>query len=74
MENYDLFIGNYQEVMNGRRVYYKKGNNFIPCVVTNYYFKPRKFALVPIDDMKNISDNNHEKRRLFYSTKVYIKS
>lgn len=69
---YDLFIGNYQEAMNGRRIYYKEKNNFIPCVATNYYFKSRQYALVPIEDMENIPNKNHKKRRLFYTSKVYI--
>lgn len=69
---YDLFIGNYQEVMNGRHVYHKQGKEFIPCVVTNYYFKTRKFSLVPLVDMKTIDVANHRDRRIFQTTKVYI--
>lgn len=70
---YELFIGNYERVM-GQTVYFKKGNTYIPCTVTNYYFKPRKYALVPTEDMENISNEECSKRRLFYSAKIYVKT
>lgn len=58
---YKLFIGNYENVI-GKVVYYRCRNRYIPCRVTNYYFKSRKYALVPVD----------EKRRVFYTTQIYI--
>ena len=70
---YELFIGNYERVM-GQTVYFKKGNTYIPCTVTNYYFKPRKYALVPTEDMENISNEECSKRRLFNSAKIYVKT
>ncbi len=63
---YNLFIGNYERVM-GMTVYYKKGKKYIPCVVTNYYFKSREYALVPIADLENASSE----RRVIYTTKIY---
>lgn len=69
---YDLFIGNYGRIL-GMTVYHKIKNEFIPCVVTNYYFKIRKYALVPLEDMESIPTTEHTKRRLFYTTKVYVK-
>lgn len=65
---YELFIGNYERVM-GQRVFHKVRNRFIPCLVTNYYFKPRKYTLVPIEDLNIPSEN----RRLFYTQKVYLR-
>ena len=64
---YDLFIGNYERVMN-RIVFHKFRNSFIPCIVTNYYFSSHKYALVPTDDLHMESG----KRRLFYTTKIYL--
>lgn len=64
---YDLFIGNYEKVI-GKIVFHKYRNKFIPCLVTNYYFKPKMYTLVPADDLKYES----EKRRLFKTTKVYL--
>lgn len=64
---YDLFIGNYERVI-GKTVFHKYRNKFIPCVVTNYYFKPRMYTLVPTDDLSL----NPEGRRLFKTQKVYI--
>lgn len=69
---YDLFIGNHERVM-GMTVYHKRYNKYIPCRIMNYYFKSRKYALVPIEDLDNIPDAEHEKRRLFYTTKIYLK-
>lgn len=69
---YELFIGNYENVM-GRIVYIKKCNKYIPCKITNYYFKTREFTLVPVFDMENIPAEEHNKRRLFKSKKIYIK-
>lgn len=68
---YELFTGNYERVM-GATVYHKIKGKYIPCIVTNYYFKSRKYALVPAEDMKNIPTAEHSKRRLFYTTKVYV--
>lgn len=68
---YRLFIGNYENVI-GEVVYHRYRNKYIPCHVTNYYFKSRKYALVPVDDLVNISAENHEKRRVFYTTRIYI--
>ena len=67
---YDLFIGNYERVMN-RIVFHKFRNSFIPCIVTNYYFGTHKYALVPVEDMA-IPVEHGEKRRLFYTTKIYL--
>jgi hypothetical protein len=64
---YDLFIGNHERVM-GRTVFYKDQDKFIPCTVTNYYFASQKYALVPTDDLYLEGG----KRRLFYSTKIYL--
>ena len=68
---YKLFIGNYENVI-GKVGYYRCRNRYIPCRVTNYYFKSRKYALVPVDDLLNISVENHAKRRVFYTTQIYI--
>lgn len=70
---YELFIGNYERVM-GRTVYYKNRNEYIPCLVTNYYFKSRKYTLVPVEDIQTISSAECSKRRLFYTAKIYIKA
>ena len=70
---YELFIGNYERVM-GRIVYYKDRDKYIPCVVTNYYFKPKKYALVPTEDIENIGIEERSKRRCFYTTKIYVEA
>ncbi|NLE04928.1 MAG: hypothetical protein GX638_09015 [Crenarchaeota archaeon] len=67
---YDLFIGNYERVM-GKIVFHKFRNSFIPCLVTNYYFKSRQYALVPTEDM-SIPTKNASTRRLYYTNKVYV--
>ncbi len=63
---HNLFIGNYERVM-GMTVYYKKGKKYIPCTVTNYYFKSRKYALVSIADLENAPSE----RKVIYTTKIY---
>ena len=68
---YNLFTGNYERVF-GRAVYHKLKNEYIPCEVTNYYFKSRKYALVPIEDVRRYLGEQHQKRRVFYTTKVYL--
>ena len=70
---YELYIGSYERVMNGRIVYHKVGKEFIPCTVTNYYFKTRKYTLVPVEDMETIPLEKHSHRRVYGSTKIYIK-
>lgn len=67
---FELYIGNYEKVI-GTTVYHKQKNKYIPCMVTNYYFKSRKYALVPVEDLENIPMEEHEKRRVFYTTKIY---
>lgn len=68
---YELFIGNYENVM-GRTVYHKNGNDFIPCIVTNFYFKSRKYTLVPVKDVQNISVEECDKRRVYFTRKIYV--
>lgn len=67
---YDLFIGNHERVM-GQIVFHKLHNKFIPCVVTNYYFASQKYALVPTEEF-SIPSNEYNKRRLYYTTKIYL--
>ena len=64
---YDLFTGSYERVI-GKIVFYKRKNKFIPCLVTNYYFKPKLYTLVPTDDLSLSPD----KRRLYKTTKIYV--
>ena len=56
---YEVFIGNYERLI-GTVAFYRKGNKYIPCKVTNYYFKSRKYALVDVD------------KNLYYTTKPYV--
>lgn len=65
---YELFVGNYERVI-GATVFSRKGNKYTPCTVTNYYFKLKKYALVPIDDLKKPP----AERRVLYTTRVYVK-
>ena len=69
---YDLFIGNHERVM-GMTVYHKLHNKYIPCRITNYYYGKRKYALVPIEDFDGIPAAEFSKRRVFYTTKIYLK-
>jgi hypothetical protein len=64
---YDLFTGSYERVMY-KIVFYKRKNKFVPCLVTNYYFKPKLYTLVPADDLSLSPD----KRRVYRTTKIYI--
>lgn len=68
---YELFTGNYERVM-GQVVYLKNRNGYIPCEVTDYFFKQRIYTLVPIEDMKNIPSEEHKKRRLYKARKIYV--
>lgn len=63
---YDLFIGDWCEIM-GKTVFYRHGKKFIPCIVTNYYFKHKKYTLVPVEDL----DKKPDDRRVFFTAKVY---
>lgn len=72
MERYDVFIGNHERIL-GTIVYHKYRGEYIPCIVTNFYYGSRKYALVPVIDMENIPVEEHERRRLFYTTKVYVR-
>ena len=69
---FELFLGNYKEVV-GTIIYYKENNKYIPCVVTNYYFKSRKYTIVPVEDIANISNEECSKRRCFFTNKIYIR-
>lgn len=40
----DVFIGNYER-LSGRNVYIKENGNFIPCKMTGYLFKSRKYQV-----------------------------
>lgn len=68
---YEVFLGNYERVI-GQTVYHKIKNAYIPCVVTNYYFKSRMYTLVSVEDMNNIPMENHHKRKLFKTQKIYV--
>lgn len=69
---YELFLGNYEEALT-KTVYYKKGKKYIPCCVTNYYFKSKKYTLVPLEDIEKFPVGQHSKRRLYTSEKIYVK-
>jgi hypothetical protein len=64
---YDLFIGNHERVM-GATVFHKEGDKYIPCTVTNYYFKSQDYILVPTDDLYL----DGEKRRVIKTKKIYL--
>lgn len=64
-----LFDGDWRDIYN-KAVYYKGKAEFIPCLMTNYYFKHKKYTLVPLWDIANIE--NHGDRRVFLANKVYI--
>lgn len=61
------YTGNPRQIALGDTVYHRHRGEYIPCIVTNYYFRPRKFTLVPVADMQHPAD----KRRLFYAGTVY---
>lgn len=68
---FELYTG-YHNKMIGKRVYFKAHNKYIPCICTNYYFKPRMYTLVPVDDIDSIPAENASQRRCYLSSKVYI--
>ena len=68
----ELFKGKYTEVMS-KTVFLREKDNYYPCLVTNYYFKSRKYALVPIEDIEKYPDYAQaHNRRVFYKTRIYI--
>ena len=62
---YHLFIGNYQEIMHHKAAFYKKGDNYIPCTVTGYHFKPREYEIQLV--------NEHNQTSVFRTKKIYVK-
>lgn len=41
---YDIYLGSYERMI-GRNAYIKVNNEFIPCRVTGYLFKSRKYTV-----------------------------
>lgn len=42
---------------------------YIPCMITDYYFSPKKYVLVPLHDLANkVADD----REVVITTKVYL--
>ncbi len=66
-----MYTGYHKSVI-GKTVYFKAHNQYIPCCCTNYYFKPRMYTLVPIEDMDSIPAENASHRRCYRTSKVYI--
>jgi hypothetical protein len=64
---YNPYIGDYKPIIN-KIAFHKYNNVFIPCLVTNYYFEPKKYTLVPTDDLGMLP----EERRCFATTKIYL--
>lgn len=61
---YELFIGNYERAI-GMSAYHKKGNKYIPCTVTGYHFRTRKYTLLSIEPGG---------RRVIRTKKIYVKT
>lgn len=68
-----LFTGERNEIYN-KVAFYKNGKEYIPCLVTNYYFSLKKYILVPLEDLAKYSIAEHEKRRVFSTKNIYVLS
>lgn len=68
---YKKYDGSWKDIMS-KTVYHAVGSKFIPCMVTNYYFKEEKYALVPIEDLEKYGNQECSKRRIFFVKKIYV--
>lgn len=67
-----IYEGNYKDVMS-KTVFLREGKNYYPCIVTNFYFKEKKYALVPIEDIERYPTYEQaSNRRVFYKSRIYV--
>lgn len=53
----------------GQTAFVFRRGEYIPCMIMNYYFSPKKYVLVPLHDLANkVADD----REVVITTKVYL--
>lgn len=57
------------ERLIGQTAFVFRRGEYIPCMIMNYFFDPKKYVLVPLHDLANkVADD----REVVITTKVYL--